>query len=129
VRALTGRPPVALIVVIVVVAGLLAAFLVGSPRQLESYRVVDDDTIVVSGIKGRYEICWVRTVEESEDRVVISVRSVELPLPHGDVGIPFEVEVNLHAPLRDRAVSDAWPRGGGDLVRTDHRNSAAEGCP
>lgn len=45
-------------------------------------------------------------VEEDSDRVVITVRETVRAMSCSDVGVSYEVEVRLHAPLADRELVD-----------------------
>jgi hypothetical protein len=93
-----------------VLAALIVILILSTDQdaRLEAYRVLDDDTIEVQFIGGTNWF-WTRldSLEESAESVMIRVRSFEWPVPHTDVGVPYELTVDLDAPLGERIVIDA----------------------
>jgi hypothetical protein len=112
VRRLTGPPPRALIATILAVGAITALFLIGSPTHVEWYQPIDEDTVrigVTTGGGGTWT--WVRGVDETDERVTITVRTVTLPVPMASIGYALELTVELDRPLGSRTVVDG-PSGG-----------------
>ena len=93
---------------IAVVATLVVVRLLDQPLALESYRLVDPQTVVVAGYGTTSAWTHVTGIAESEATVTISVNSFEITgfLPHTDEADRIEIEVRLTAPLGSRAVID-----------------------
>lgn len=91
---------------------LLAAVLAGSAFlaldrdwDIETYRAVDDHTLVLTTSSGWLDWTRVTSVAESTNSVVINMRSFRLPLP-GTGGPATEYTVTLQDTLAGRAVID-----------------------
>jgi hypothetical protein len=95
---------VALVVVTLVAAGTW--LVLDRPWDIESYRVVDDHTLVVTTSSGWLDWTRVTSVTESTSSVVISLRKFRLPLP-GTGGPATDFTVTLREPIGGRAVVDA----------------------
>ena len=93
--------------------------LLDQPLALESYRVVEPQTLVVTGHGAKNAWTHVTSVTETDATVVISVNSLELTgfLPQTGEGHPIDVEVHVGAPLGSRAIVDGST--GLPLARTD----------
>jgi hypothetical protein len=94
-------------VLAILIAGGVA--LTDKDASLIDYRARDDDTIVVTALGGSN---WfgtrVHDVRESASTVTVRVRSLEVPLPHSDIGIPYRFGIDLASPLGDRKVVDGF---------------------
>lgn len=102
-----------------VIAGVAAAYAVfgGSTVPVDSYRVLDEDTITIEVTTGDFSWTRVANVRETESTIEITVRTVALPLPMASVGYSMDLMVDLDQPLGDRTVVDAYgsePRRVGD---------------
>ena len=91
-----------------VVATLLVVRLLDQPLALQSYRLVDPQTVVVTGYGTTSAWTRVTGVVETEATVTISVNSFEITgfLPHTDAADRIEIDVRLNAPLGSRDVVD-----------------------
>ena len=81
----------------------------GQLEPVASFSLLDDDTLSLSLISGR--LTWTRVigVEETSDRVQVTVRSFQFPLLGGSaLGIPVELQVDLARPLGEREVFDGY---------------------
>jgi hypothetical protein len=77
------------------------------PSRIDSYRVVDERTIVVQVVAPPRGWTWVDEVVESSSAVKVSVRSFDLlPGPGTAYAISLELTVQLDEPLGDRLVED-----------------------
>jgi hypothetical protein len=77
------------------------------PIVVDSYRVADDDTLVISVMEGSASEARVTEVTETADSVTIVVREVSLVFgPTAGTTSPTELIVDLEVPLGDRAVFD-----------------------
>lgn len=96
------------VIAIAVVATLVAVRLLDQPFALESYRLVDPQTVVVTGYGTKSAWTHVTGVVESEAAVTISVNSFEITgfLPHTNEADRIEIEVRLNASLGSRDVVD-----------------------
>ena len=95
----------------------LAFGLRGTRLRIESYQVVDPDTIAVQVTHGSLDWTRVGDVHETDDAVEIEVRVSTLPVPQTSVGYGLVLTVDLEAPLGERRVIDA--RDGSDVRRVD----------
>ncbi len=93
---------------IVVVVMLATLRLLDQPLALESYRLVDPQTVVVTGYGTKAAWTHVTGLAEGEATVTISVNSFEIIgfLPHTNEADRIEVEVRLSAPLGSRDIVD-----------------------
>jgi hypothetical protein len=98
---------IGLAVVALIGGGFWAQFGAG-PDPIDSYRLIDDDTIAIMTTTS--DLTWTRvtSVHETETRVEITVRSVTVPLPMASVAYPLELTVDLREPLGDRQVMDGF---------------------
>ena len=72
-----------------------------------SYRPVDDRTIAVQVIGGRWSWCRATAVAETDSDVRISADCLDwLPLPGTALGVLHELTVRLSQPLGKRSVTD-----------------------
>ena len=96
---------IGLAAVALIAGGIWAQFGAG-PDPIDSYRLIDDDTIAIMTTTG--DLTWTRvtSVHETETQVEITVRSVTVPLPMASVAFPLELTVSLREPLGDRQVMD-----------------------
>jgi hypothetical protein len=94
----------ALIIVTLVAGGTW--LVLDRPWDIESYRVLDDHTLVVTASSGWLDWTRVTSVTESTSSVVISLSSFRLPLP-GTGGAATDFTVTLRDPIGGRAVVDA----------------------
>ncbi len=96
------------VLAIAVVATLVAVRLLDQPLALESYRLADPQTVVVTGYGTTSAWTRVTGIAESEATVTISVNSFEITgfLPHTNAADRIEIEVRLNAPLGSRDVVD-----------------------
>ena len=96
------------VLAIAVVATLVAVRLLDQPLAIESYRLVDQQTVVVTGYGTKLAWTHVTNVVESEATVTISANSFEITgfLPHTNEADRIEIEVRLSAPLGSRHVVD-----------------------
>ena len=125
IRRLRLRPTIAIVAVGVVVLAAwlafrdggqgLAALGGGTPLPADYYRLVDPDTIIVTGVTGEGQWTRVTNVSESPSEVRITVRSLQGPGTQIGIGYPIEWTVDLGAPLGDRVVNDGF----NDLPRRD----------
>ena len=92
-------------VLILVVATLRLLF---QPLTLESYRMLDPQSLVVLGHGAPGAWTSVSNVSETEATVTINVDTFTFrpPLPGTNIGAPLEVGVQLEAPLAGRTVID-----------------------
>ena len=92
----------------VVVVVLATLRLLDQPLALESYRLADPQTVVVTGYGTTSAWTHVTGIAESEATVTISVNSFEITgfLPHTNEADRIEIEVRLNAPLGGRDVLD-----------------------
>jgi hypothetical protein len=101
---LVKRLSAALLIVALLAGG---AFLVlDRPWDIESYRVVDDHTLVVTTSSGWLDWTRVTSVTENATSVVVSMRSFRLPLP-GTGGAATDFTVTLRDPIGGRGVVDS----------------------
>ncbi len=93
------------VVLVLVFATLRLLF---QPLTLESYRVLDPQTLVVLGHGAPGAWTSVSSVSETESTVTISVDkfTFQLPVPGTTIGAPLELGVQLEAPLAGRTVID-----------------------
>ena len=96
------------VLAIAVVATLVAVRLLDQPLALESYRLADPQTVVVTGYGTTSAWTRVTGIAEGEAAVTISVNSFEITgfLPHTNAADRIEIEVRLNAPLGSRDVVD-----------------------
>jgi hypothetical protein len=95
------------VLAIVVVAILATLRLLIQPLALESYRLVDPQTLDVLGHGTRSPLTQIAGVTETAATVTISVNVFTFePLPHTDAGYPIEVPIQLVMPLGTREVID-----------------------
>lgn len=98
--------------VVVVIVGLLVGvwllFVVKSYSvPITSYRVVDDQTLVVQVVAGSRSWCRLANTAETASDIQVSAECVDwLPLPGTAVGQTLEYTVQLDEPLNDRVVID-----------------------
>jgi hypothetical protein len=77
------------------------------PSRIESYRAVDERTLVLQVIAPPRGWTWVDEVVESSSTVEVSIRSLDLlPGPGTAHAIAIELTVRLDQPLGDRVVQD-----------------------
>lgn len=96
---------------IVVVAVLVAAWILFVTKDytvgIESYRVVDDQTLSVQVRAGSRWWCRLTNTAETIADIRLSVACLDwLPLPGDAGGYPHELTMHLAAPLGDRVVLD-----------------------
>ncbi len=92
-----------------IVALIAAAFLVAEPGDvltIESYELIEPETIRIRTSAGSAAWTRVTQVTETASRVQITVKSTGWPVPQSDVANPLELTVMLDAPLGDRHVTD-----------------------
>ena len=96
------------VLAVVVLLALGTVRLLDQPLALESYRVVDPETLEVVGYGAKTAWTHVTGVTETDTTVTISVNSLYFTafLPHTDAADRIEVQVRLTAPLGSRAVVD-----------------------
>ncbi len=96
------------VLAITLVATLVVVRMLDQPLALESYRLVDPQSVVVTGYGTTSAWTRVTGLAESETTVTISVNSFEITgfLPHTDAADRIEIEVRLDAPLGSRDVVD-----------------------
>ncbi len=101
-----GRGWVALALVVVIL--LVSVRLLDSSMRLDSYKVLDPQTIVVEGGGARGAWVHVTDLEEGTSTVTVNVNvfTFRPPLPGTDVGYPLGAVVYLSAPLNGRMVID-----------------------
>lgn len=80
----------------------------GTTQLADSYRLIDEDTIVVESVSGSATWTRVTDVRESTDAVRITIKSLSAPVPHTAVGVPIEFVIDLAQPLGDRVVLDGF---------------------
>jgi len=97
------RVAIALLVVAVVAAG--AYLVLDRPWDIETYRAVDEHTLVVTTSSGWLDWTRVTSIDETPASVVINMRSFRLPLP-GTGGPARDFTVVLQNPLSGREVID-----------------------
>jgi hypothetical protein len=97
-----------LVVLGLVVLVALGAFrLLDQPVALESYRVVDPQTLDVVGYVSHTAWTHVTGVTETDATVTITVNSFVFdPFPHTTEALRIEIQVHLSTPLGSRAVVD-----------------------
>jgi hypothetical protein len=91
----------------VLIVGVLATSVLDGPAEMDSYRVLDDQTLTVVAVAGR--TAWVRVtdVTETPATVTILVSNLGLQLGAGTAeGLAYPLVVRLRAPLADRTVID-----------------------
>lgn len=98
------RLSAALLVVALVAGGVF--LVLDRPWDIQSYRVVDDHTLLVTTPSGWLDWTRVTSVTEKASSVVISMRSFRLPLP-GTGGAATDFTVTLRDPIGGRQVVDA----------------------
>lgn len=95
--------------------GAAAAIVIGfavlrpgsTPRIIDYYRIVDQDTIVIGTSGGDDADTRVTDVSETDQAVTITVQSFTTFFGmNDDVAYPMEFAVNLEAPLGKREVFD-----------------------
>ena len=86
----------------------LAALGGGQLIPADSYRVVDADTIAVTGTTGQGQWTRITNVIETDSDVRIAIRSLRGPGTYADVGYPIVWTVDLARPLGDRVVQDGF---------------------
>jgi hypothetical protein len=95
------------VVGLVVVLALAALRLLYQPLALESYRVLDPATLVVTGFGALTARTNLSDVTETDSTVSIRVDAFTFELgPSTAVGHPLDVVVHLQTPLGDRVVID-----------------------
>ncbi|HEX7498312.1 MAG TPA: hypothetical protein VF344_07615 [Candidatus Limnocylindrales bacterium] len=98
-------------VVLAVLAGLI---LVGRwldrSQPIQSYRVINDQTIAVQVDASSPQWTRITGVTETSDRVTVSVGSFIFPWPQpmAGVGTSEELLVNLSQPIGSRSVTDGY---------------------
>jgi hypothetical protein len=94
------------IVVMVAVSSAMVFALGARPTRIDSYRLVDDRTLVVTVIGGKN--AWGRTEVREELRAVTVTALVydDRGLPQSAAGYPLELKVTLTQPLGDRVILD-----------------------
>ena len=100
---------------IAVVLGALAVavavvVLLGGDRQrLNWYQVAGDAMLAVEAEEGQGDWTRVTSVEETDDAVEITVKSLSVPfVPRPAIAFPIELLVELDRPLGDRTVLDGY---------------------
>jgi hypothetical protein len=92
---------------LVVVLALGALRLLYQPVTLESYRMLDPQTLVVVGYGSPGAWTNVSNVTETESTVTVSVSAFTFrPFPGTDLAARLEIQVRLSAPLGGRTVID-----------------------
>ena len=92
---------------VIVVLALGALRLLYQPLALESYRVIDQQTLVVIGYGAPGAWTNVSEVTETPTTVTVSVNAFTFrPLPGTAVAARLEMQVQLRTPLGDRTVVD-----------------------
>lgn len=77
------------------------------PSRIQSYRVVDERTIVVQANAPKRGWTRVDNVAETSTAVRVTIKSLDLlPGPGTALGISVELTVRLDQPLGDRVVQD-----------------------
>jgi hypothetical protein len=90
--------------VILVIASVRA---LDRPMLIDSYRVIDSQTLGVETITGPGSWTRVTGVTEKSSSVTITVSSLDVPfVPRSDVGQSLELTVKLSAPIGKRTVVD-----------------------
>ena len=96
-----------IVLAVVIVLALATLRLLYQPLTLDSYRVLDQQVLVVTG--HGYHGAWTRLseVDETESTVMVRVDAFTLvPGPSTGLGSPLDVVVRLAAPLGGRRVID-----------------------
>ena len=96
-----------LILAAIVVLVPLAFGLRGTVIRIESYRLLEADTIAAEVTHGNLDWTRVGATVESESAVTVEVRMSTVPVPQAGVGYSLVLTVELEAPLGDRRVIDA----------------------
>jgi hypothetical protein len=96
----------AVVVVVVLLVALAAEAVLDRPWDIETYRVVDDSTLVLTTSSGWLDWTRVTSVSETPTSVTIAMKSLRLPLP-GTGGPATDFTVQLASPLDNRTVIDA----------------------
>ena len=95
----------------------LAFGLRGTVIRIESYRVLDADTLAVRVTHGNLDWTRVGGVDESATSVEVEVRMSTVPVPQANIGYALDLTVQLASPLGDRRVIDAGT--GLEVLRQD----------
>jgi hypothetical protein len=85
----------------------LAFGLRGTVIRIESYRLLDADTLAVQVTHGNLDWTRVGSVDESATSVEVEVRMSTVPVPQTNIGYALDLTVQLVSPLGDRRVIDA----------------------
>ena len=82
--------------------------LLDQPLTLVSYRVVDPQTLIVSGFGTTRAWTHLTGVAETETTITINVNSLEYTgfLPHSDAADQIDIKVGLNAVIGSRQVID-----------------------
>jgi hypothetical protein len=97
-----------------VIAVLAVLFVIGRwldrSQPIIGYRVIDDRTIAVTVDSSSPQWTRITGVNETSDRVIVSVGSFIFPVPHkfAGVGMTEELLVTLGGPLGSRSVVDGY---------------------
>jgi flagellar motor component MotA len=92
---------------LVVVLALGVVRLLYQPVTLDSYRMLDPQTLVIIGVGAPGAWTSVSDVTETQSTITMSVNAFTFePFPHTDSGAQIEVQVHLRAPLGSRTVVD-----------------------
>jgi len=111
------------IVVMVAVSSAMVLALGARPTRIDSYRLVDDRTLVVTVIGGKN--AWGRTEVREELTAVTFTALVydDRGLPQSAAGYPLELKVTLTQPLGDRVILDG--SNGEEVARSGYSSSWA----
>ena len=94
------------LVVAIGIGLFVVATQLGNPRQIESYQVLDEDTILIQTSEGRLNWTRVTRVVETAESVDLTVTSFQAPVPGTDEAYLAFFVVDLESPLGDRRVLD-----------------------
>jgi hypothetical protein len=103
-------------IALVTTAALVGCSVFGESVRIQGYRVADKDTINVLATTADGWETWVASVQETETRVVVEVRTRR---PQGAGVFPGQdlwLTIDLEEPLGDRSVTDASTNFGVSLV-------------
>jgi hypothetical protein len=94
----------AVAVLVIVLVGSVRAL--DRPMPIEGYRLISPSSIGLETITGPGSWTRVTGVSETSSSIMVTVNSLQAPLPGSDVGQFLELVINLDAPLGARLVID-----------------------
>ncbi len=102
----------ALAACVALLATVLASALDRDTPKWEQPAQVDEDRITLRYVGGGCQSGSSVEVEETTDRVTLTVHTWTLALSCSEVGVPYDIEVELDAPLGDRELVDGAASSG-----------------